>query len=493
MAEAGAADENPDVHTFFLFGCFLDLCPKRRDRLRQRLLDKQAAPTPVPRAPAPPPAPIAPREPRGGPAQTLVGATVGFFVGFAAVSLFTPAAGRLRDELGFSPAQVSWLVAAPGLCGSLLRIPFAAWVDTSGGRKPFLVLLTLSMLGIVGLLVLLIPQEMSTLEASKGTAWLYRVLLFLGVLAGCGIAAFSVGISQVAYWHPQEEQGRVLGFFAGIGNLGAGLVSLILPLALDTIGLWGSYFIWLGLLIFGTGSYYLMGQDALYFQLCRLRPSPAEAKADAERSGQTLFPRETTARGSLMLAARNPRTWALSFIYFATFGMLVALTSWLPLYWTGVHGLSATVAGVLTALYSMGASLIQIPGGIISDRIGGELTIICGLVAMAFGAMLMDLQLGFFGAFLGEVVMAFGMGFSNAAVFKLVPQEVPEAIGAASGWVGGIGAFFGFLLPPAMVALVQHDGLPGYCAGFTIFVDMAVFALAAVAMLMLAKAKPHNG
>ena len=43
-----------------------------------------------------------------------------------------------------TPVTVGFLVAMPSLSGSLLRIPFAAWVDTTGGRKPFLVLLGIS-------------------------------------------------------------------------------------------------------------------------------------------------------------------------------------------------------------------------------------------------------------------------------------------------------------------------------------------------------------
>src|SRR3989337_3067562 len=82
----------------------------------------------------------------GTPARGLTGATLGFFIGFAAVSLFGPTAKSLKGILGLSPLEVGFLVAAPSLSGSLLRIPFSAWVDTTGGKKPFLVLLLLSIL-----------------------------------------------------------------------------------------------------------------------------------------------------------------------------------------------------------------------------------------------------------------------------------------------------------------------------------------------------------
>ncbi|MGC1342270.1 MAG: hypothetical protein WA854_08085, partial [Candidatus Binataceae bacterium] len=84
----------------------------------------------------------------GSPNQGLAGATIGFFAGFAAVALFSPIAHSLQSAMSLSPVLLGFAVAAPLLSGSLLRIPSSAWVDTTGGRKPFLVLLTLSTLGM---------------------------------------------------------------------------------------------------------------------------------------------------------------------------------------------------------------------------------------------------------------------------------------------------------------------------------------------------------
>ena len=139
---------------------------------------------------------------KGTPQQGLIGATVAFFIGFAAVSLFGPTAKKLQDIMGLTPTMVGFLVAVPSLSGSLLRIPFAAWVDTTGGRKPILILLAASIVGMAGLtalMFLLYPDGMTT--------GLYPLLLVLGMLSGCGIATFSPGIGQVSYWFPQRRQG----------------------------------------------------------------------------------------------------------------------------------------------------------------------------------------------------------------------------------------------------------------------------------------------
>ena len=163
--------------------------------------------------------------------------------------------------MGLPPLAVAFLVAVPALSGSLLRIPFAAWVDTAGGRKPFLVLLGLALVGMAALTAVvsfLCPQWLSPS--------LYPLVLLLGVLSGCGIATFSVGVSQLAYWFPQAQQGQALAVYAGAGNLAPGVFSLLLPIALARLDLAGSYVGWLAFLALGCLAYAVLGRNAPYFQ-----------------------------------------------------------------------------------------------------------------------------------------------------------------------------------------------------------------------------------
>ena len=74
--------------------------------------------------------------------------------------------------------------------------------------------------------------------------------------------------------------------------------------------------------------------------------------------------------------------------------------------------------------------------------------------------------------------MAIVMGIANAAVFKLMPQYVNEAVGGAAGWIGGLGAFGGFVIPPILGAIVRSQGDTGYASGFVIFVVLTMVSLA---------------
>lgn len=409
----------------------------------------------------------------GTPNRALWSATLGFFVGFAAVALFGPTAKLFQQVMGLGPIAMGFLVAIPALSGSLLRIPFSAWVDTTGGRKPFLVLLSLSLAGMVGLTLVVRFLYPAHLSSSS-----YPLLLALGVLCGCGIATFSVGISQVSYWFPQRQQGRALAIFAGVGNVAPGIFTLLLPFALKGLGLTGSYLVWLGVLGAGTLLYALAGKNSPYFQLRSHGLDAGEARVRAKALGQDLYPTGSL-KESLRTSARVWRTWALVWIYFTTFGGFIALTAWLPTYWTSFFGISPLKAGMLTAAFSILASLIRVGGGVLSDQLyeGGENTAILALLITLVGALVMTSSHQYELSIPGEILMAFGMGICNAAVFKIVPQAVPQAVGGAAGWVGGLGAFGGFVIPPVMAFAVHDLGTPGYAIGFVTFVFLALFSL----------------
>ncbi|HEY4899400.1 MAG TPA: MFS transporter [Terriglobales bacterium] len=425
---------------------------------------------------------------KGTPGQGLFGATLGFFIGFAAVALFGPTAQRFQQAMNLSPVAVGFLIAMPALSGSLLRIPFSAWVDISGGRKPFLTLLSLSVVGMAGL-----AGVVGFLYPNRMTPGMYPVLLILALLCGCGIATFSVGAGQTAYWFPQRKQGVALAVFGGVGNLAPGIFSFLIPIALSALGLSGSYMVWVALLATGLVLYFMLGRNSPYFQLLEQGSAPEEARRLARAHGQELFP-SGNLKESLLVSARIWKTWALVAIYFTTFGGFVALTAWLPTYWTGFFGLSAMAAGFLTALFSILTCVLRVIGGILSDRLleGGENTTILALLIMMVGALVMVDAHEYELAIPGIVLLAFGMGVSNAGVFKIVPQAVPQAVGGAVGWVGGLGAFGGFAIPPLLAFAVKNLGKRGYAIGFIIFVFLALFSLSMAWVLKYMPGSPDR-
>jgi len=407
----------------------------------------------------------------GSPTTGLVMGTWGFFIGFAAVSLYGPAAKYFQEQMHLGGLALGLLVAAPQLTGSLLRIPFGAWVDRVGGRLPMITLFCLSLVGMWGLVFILLTAKTLTVAS-------YPIIVMFGFLSGCGVASFSVGIPQVSYWYPQKRQGTALGAYGGIGNLAPGLFTLMLPYAIAAWGLAGSYFAWFTFLIVGTGIYAWLARDAYFFQLRKQGVDAEKSREIARAKGQELFPNERVWQ-AIITAAEEPRTWGLVALYFVSFGGFLALTAWFPTYWINLHHMDIKSAAMLGGLgFSLLAAAIRVVGGIISEKIGGERTAILSFIAVLAGALILTFLLDFNSDLAGELLIALGMGVGNAAVFKMVPKYVPEAVGGAAGLVGGLGALGGFLIPPFLGAVVDAMGIQGYAGGFFAYVVLAVMAIA---------------
>jgi len=399
----------------------------------------------------------------------LTWTTLAFFGGFAGVSAFGPIVTKLRETMEMTPFMMGLLAASPALTGSLLRIPFGAMVDRMGGKKPILILLGMAAAGIAGI------TAVFSLDRTPQTAF-YPFFLLSGILCGSGIAVFSVGIPTVSYWYPQRSQGSALALYAGLGNLAPGMFAVILPYLVVSIGFTVSYVLWLFMLVALIILVTAFMKDAPYFQY---RQMGIEIDPDALllACGEELLP-SGKAVDSLRKAASDWRTWILTFFYFVTFGGFIALTVWFPTYWAEFFGVSLVVAGTLTALYSLSSSLLRVLGGFLSDRIGGERMVLLSFITVGLGALLMVPAAGVFAVAIGgQMLLALGMGFANAAVFKLVPKYSPAAVGGAAGIVGGLGAFGGFVIPPLMGLFVKWSGDVGYPRGFFVFLVLAILSL----------------
>jgi NNP family nitrate/nitrite transporter-like MFS transporter len=124
-----------------------------------------------------------------------------------------------------------------------------------------------------------------------------------------------------------------------------------------------------------------------------------------------------------------------------------------------------------------------VPGGSWSDRFGGEKVALLAYTALLAGAGIMTLSQDFWLTVLGEALVATGMGVANAAVFKLVPHYVPHAVGGTAGWVGGLGALGGFVVPPILGHMAQTMGTIGYIRGYSVYIGLAMLSIGLTSLL----------
>src|SRR5690606_2540509 len=130
--------------------------------------------------------------------------------------------------------------------------------------------------------------------------------------------------------------------------------------------------------------------------------------------------------------------------------------------WTLFHDMDILNAGLMAAIFTIYGSLIRVPGGKLTDRFGGEIMAGISFTIMAIGALVLSISSTFLPSFIGMLITGTGMGVANAAVFGLVPKYVPDAVGGASGWIGGVGGAGTLIIIPVLGLFVDSYGQIGY-------------------------------
>ncbi|WP_435179129.1 MFS transporter [Halorussus sp. AFM4] len=376
--------------------------------------------------------------------EQLVIATVGFFWAFLlwfSTAAFSPSIGAFygltTGQLALLASSAIWL-APPG------RV-FAGWAaDRLGAHNVFAVILAYS-----GLM---------SIASSFATS--YEVLFVERLVVASAGVGFVVGIQHVAQWFDEHEIGTAEGLYAGTGNAGAGVGALVLP------RVYGTNF---------SDAFLHLGVVALLIAVVyKWRGEPArdaETAATARRNaslGDTLFVWTRYAAIGLMLA------------YAMSFGLEIAMNSWLPSYYAegfdgaigdlGFAGTAAvqTAAGTFAAVQSFNASLFRPFSGYVSDlwqrkgwtpypflaterayspRVHWLLTALV-LIVLAMASLTLA---GLAGVLPVSVVVlaAFGItvSFGTGGVFAIVPVLFDERPGTASGFIGGVSTSGGIVYP----------------------------------------------
>lgn len=381
--------------------------------------------------------------PAGNPLQLALstGAFLVCFAVFGSVSAMMPI---LKQRLGLEPMQVSLALALPVLLGSLGRIPLGILADRYGGRIVF----SLVMLGSI------VPALL------MGEVDSYPGLLVCGLFIGLALASFSVGVGAVSRWYPPRSQGAALGVY-GAGNIGQSLAAFGAPVLAGALG-----YAW------GFRSFALLTAVwlAIFLLLARDAPGPRSDRRLAD------FLRPLT----------DARGWILSLYYFLTFGGFVAMAVYLPTFLTEIFRLTPTDAGRRTAGFVILATVARPLGGWLADRVGGR-RILAG-VFPATALMAVFLACPMMSTFtIGALGMAAAIGLGNGAVFKLVPQKFPTAVGSVTGLVGAAGGLGGFFPPLVLGVIRQATG--AFTWGFVL---LALSSLACLAVLTLTSESGRN-
>ncbi len=188
---------------------------------------------------------------------------------------------------------------------------------------------------------------------------------------------------------------------------------------------------------------------------------------------------------SPMTPAERRATWSLAGIYALRMLGLFLIMPVMSLFAEQMEGSTPALMGLAIGIYGMTQALLQIPFGLVSDRVGRKKIIVFGLLLFCLGSVIAALSTTIYGIIIGRAVQ--GSGAIAAPVMALVAdltQEVHRT--KAMALIGAsIGVSFG-------VAIAAGPVIAG-CIGIQgLFWFIAVLAFLAILNLLVLVPDPQK-
>jgi NNP family nitrate/nitrite transporter-like MFS transporter len=371
--------------------------------------------------------------------RTLTITTLNLTMAFMAWFLVSALVVRL-PQIGFkfTPSELFWLAAMPGLAGGTLRLVHMFLTPMLGTR----VVVSLSTLS------LLVPL-VGWFYAVQDPGTPYGVLMALAFLAGLGGGNFSSFMPSTSLFFPKRLQGTALAIQAGVGNFGVSIVQFVTP--------------W----IIGFA---LMGGAAFMGDSQTLTKAGVQSQVWLQNAAAVMVPFVVVfgVSGWLMLKSvpvkanfaqqfdifRSRHTWAMTSLYMMTFGAFSGLAATFPLLIKQVFGVFPNAPDPLAwAFYGpLVGSLSRVVAGPLSDKLGGARVTHWAGLGMLVCALFVSVQtqptsLESFPLFVaGMLALFFFAGVGNASTFKQMPMLFePRQAGGVIGFTGAIAAYGPFL------------------------------------------------
>ena len=186
---------------------------------------------------------------------------------------------------------------------------------------------------------------------------------------------------------------------------------------------------------------------------------------------------------SPMTATERRATWSLASIYALRMLGLFLIMPVMSLFAGELEGATPSLIGLAIGIYGMSQALLQIPFGLVSDRVGRKKIIVFGLLLFCLGSVIAAVSTSIYGIIVGRAVQ--GSGAIAAPVMALLAdltQEVHRT--KAMALIGAsIGVSFG-------VAIAAGPVLAGFIGLHGLFWLIGALSLLAILVIIFAVPQP---
>ncbi|WP_123069642.1 MFS transporter [Massilia aurea] len=385
------------------------------------------------------------------------------------------ASTALKEEFGISPVAMGYLLSSFVWLYFIALIPMGYLVGRFGPKQ----------VNTWGIGV----WSVATVCTAFATG--FFSLLSARLVMGAGEATtYPAGARVVRDWMPVRERGMATAVFHSGSLVGPAVGAIGFGWLITTVG-WRTAFVVAGAIGFvwlaAWGKWYRHPSQASWLGTAELREITADADVGAPGSGAAARP----ALGFRGLA-RSRTMWAIGLAHGCAVYATYFFLTWLPSYLQAAKGLSVMTSSMYTAVPYIGAAILAIVIGRLSDlavdaraAAAGRRRLVVGAVLLGSAAILLVPLLQSTAAILLVITLSLaGCASAISNNLSLVNDLVRsnEDVGTAAGFVTAVGNLFGLLAPIVTGYVVAGTGGFGMAfgvVGILLIIGSAVAVLGA--------------
>lgn len=387
-----------------------------------------------------------------------------FFLCFFGWFGLAPLMTVVKTDLGLTKGQIGNIIIASVAATVIARIAVGKLCDTWGPRKTYTALL-----GICSIPVMTV-----------GLVHSYEGFLLFRLAIGVIGASFVVTQYHTSVMFDKKIVGTANAVAGGWGNLGGGVTNMVMPLIFA--GFIGAGYLpesaWrLAMIVPGVALFIFA---FVYYFYTKDTPAGNFDELPAFSQNSTV-----KVKGTMTMAMKDPRTWALFLAYGACFGIEITFDNIAALYFFENFDTTLAVAGILAGTFGFMNLFARALGGIVADKVGlkygmlGKGRLLALLLAMeGVGIALFAQSSTLTIAVISMLCFAMFLKMANGVTYAIVPFVNQKAIGSVSGIVGAggnVGAVLaGFLFKSSSIS---------YSQAF-VYIGVAIACVAAVVALV---------
>lgn len=368
-----------------------------------------------------------------------------FFLCFFGWFGLAPLMSVVKVDLGLTKGQIGNIIIASVAATVIARIAIGKLCDSWGPRKTYTALLAICSVPVM----------------TVGLVHSYEGFLLFRLAIGVIGASFVITQYHTSVMFDKKIVGTANAVAGGWGNLGGGITNMVMPLIFA--GFVGLGYLpesaWrLAMIIPGVA---LLLFSILYYRYTKDTPAGNFDELEANPSAAIV-----KTQGTLALAVKDPRTWALFLAYGACFGIEITFDNVAALYFFDNFHTSLALAGILAGTFGFMNIFARAVGGIVADKVGnkygmiGKGRLLAALLAMeGIGMALFANSGSLVAAVVTMLCFAMFLKMANGVTYAIVPFVNQKAIGSVSGIVGAggnVGAVLaGFLFKSSSISYAQ--------------------------------------